>query len=399
MITQIHIENFKSLEDFRLPADGDQELAPLTVLVGLNGSGKSTLLQAMGFIGQLMSGRVKDWLTARDWEASDLLTAWKRTKKIIGFSVTWKDAEYGKIRWDARYNLDKAKCTYECVTMFQNSEDLFGTELLSYEDTQLRLANTAGELEMRIRGATLNFEGSVFSVLAFTVKEHPALARLKEGLLGLKSLELLSPHLMRKRAKSANDIGSGGEKLSAFLSKLDSSALESLNARLRIFYPHLETLSVKSLKAGWKNLVLKEDYSPSSEFGAAQVNDGLLRVVGILAQAYAKHSVVLFDEIENGVNQQIVGQLMDFLLELSKERQVLITTHSPLIINFLPDEKAREGVIFLYKDKRGATQARRFFDLKQVTWKMDGLGPGEAFVDTDLTALSAELAGKEGGEA
>jgi predicted ATPase len=107
----------------------------------------------------------------------------------------------------------------------------------------------------------------------------------------------------------------------------------------------------------------------------------------------------LFDEIENGVNQQIVGQLMDFLLELSKTRQVMITTHSPLILNFLPDEKARDGVVFLYKDKRGATHARRFFDLPRVAWKMEGLGPGEAFVDTDLTKLSEELANEEGGNA
>jgi hypothetical protein len=267
-----------------------------------------------------------------------------------------------------------------------------------FEGQVLKIANSNFELNTAISGATILFEGSVLSVLTLA-DVHPALASLKNGLLGLKSLELLSPHLMRKRAKSANDIGSGGEKLSAFLSSLNSDDLSGLGRQLRTFYPHLESLTVKSLKAGWKNLVLKEDYSPSSEFGASHVNDGLLRVVGILAQAYAKHSVVLFDEIENGVNQQIVGQLMDFLLELSKKRQVLITTHSPLILNFLPDEKARDGVVFLYKNKRGATQAKRFFDLKQVTWKMDGLGPGEAFVDTDLTALSAELADNEGGKA
>jgi predicted ATPase len=125
----------------------------------------------------------------------------------------------------------------------------------------------------------------------------------------------------------------------------------------------------------------------------------MLRVIGILAQAHARHSVVLFDEIENGVNQQIVKQLMDFLMEISKICQVFVTTHSPLILNFLPDDAAREGVIFLYKDKRGATHARRFFHLKQVAWKMEGLGPGEAFVDTDLTALATELANEEGGNA
>lgn len=393
MITRLHIENFKSLEDFHLPSEPGATLAPLTVLVGLNGSGKSTMLQALDFIGQLVSGKVNAWLAAREWQPSDLQTAWKRNKQTILISVTWLDKDHGSVEWEARYNLQQEKCTYELVRLPE-----IGKKLMIFEGQVLKIANSNFELKTAISGATILFEGSVLSVLTLA-DVHPALASLKNGLLGLKSLELLSPHLMRKRAKSANDIGSGGEKLSAFLSSLNSDDLSGLSRQLRAFYPHLESLTVKSLKAGWKNLVLKEDYSPSSEFGASHVNDGLLRVVGILAQAYAKHSVVLFDEIENGVNQQIVGQLMDFLLELSRERQVLITTHSPLILNFLPDEKAREGVIFLYKNKRGATQARRFFDLPRVAWKVEGLGPGEAFVDTDLTALSAELANEEGGEA
>lgn len=393
MITKLNIENFKSLEDFRLPSEPGTTLAPLTVLVGLNGSGKSTLLQALDFIGQLVSGKVKTWLAAREWQASDLQTAWKRNKQTILISVTWQDKDHGPVEWEARYNLQQEKCTYESVRLPE-----LGKKLMIFEGQVLKIANSNFELKTAISGATILFEGSVLSVLTLA-DVHPALASLKNGLVGLKSLELLSPHLMRKRAKSANDIGSGGEKLSAFLGSLSQQDLADLSEQLRKFYPHLESLSVKSLKAGWKNLVLKEDYSSSSEYGAGQINDGLLRVVGILAQAYAKHSVVLFDEIENGVNQQIVGQLMDFLLELSKKRQVLITTHSPLILNFLPHDKAHEGVIFLYKDKRGATHARRFYDLERVAWKMEGLGPGEAFVDTDLTDLSIELANEEGGNA
>ena len=394
MITKFHISNFKSLKSFWFPSQHGPPLAPLTVLVGLNGSGKSTVLQAFDFLGQLATGNITAWLGSRDWKPSELLTSFETNRqRLIRFTITWKDEEHGEITWGGQYNTVTKRCSEEIVSLNSKPPNLL------YVSGQVFSASN-GNLEREYQNNEIPFEyeGSILSALKLD-KLHPALKVLKTGLEGLKSLELLSPHLMRKRAKSADDIGSGGEKLSAFLSTLDTKALGKLNERLRGFYPHMEKLSVKSLKAGWKNLIIKEDYGPSSIFGAAHVNDGLLRVVGILAQAHARHSVVLFDEIENGVNQQIVEQLMDFLLEMSNVRQIFVTTHSPLILNFLPDEKAREGVIFLYKDRRGATHARRFFDLKQVAWKMEGLGPGEAFVDTDLTALSTELANDEGGEA
>lgn len=394
MITRLHIENFKSLVDFRMPTAEAESLAPFTVLVGLNGSGKSTLLQAFEFIGQLVAGNVNQWLHDRGWQAKELLSAAPlRKSRTIRISLEWLDRNYGMIAWSLRYNPALGRSTHETIKLLEN-----GKLLLELKDHQLKTAGADFQLITKFEKMDFVYEGSLLSLLTLA-DVHPAAAALKNGLVGLKSLELLSPHLMRSRAKTADDLGRGGEKLAAFLSTLDSAALEGLNERLRAFYPHFQDISVKSLKAGWKDLRVSEDYGPGSEFGAAHLSDGMLRMVGVLAQAHARHSVVLFDEIENGVNQQIVEMLMDFLLELSRERQVLVTTHSPLILNYLPDDKAREGVVFLYKDSRGATHAKRFFDLKQVAWKLKALGPGEVFVDTDLTVLSANLAKNEGSAA
>jgi predicted ATPase len=307
--------------------------------------------------------------------------------------MTWNDKDYGEILWSGRYNTTTRRCTQEVVEL--NSE----TSILLSVGGQ-KFSATGGNLESEFEQVDIPFkyEGSILSALKLD-RLHPALKTLKVGLEGLKSLELLAPHLMRKRAKTAGDVGLGGEKLSAFLSTFDKESLDGLNLRLRKFYPYLESLQIKSLRAGWKELRVKEQYISTSEFGATQLNDGLLRIIGILSQAFTGHSVVLFDEIENGVNQQLVKLLMDFLLEISAYRQVFVTTHSPLVLNYLPDDKAREGVIFLYKDRFGATHAKRFFDMKQVSWKLNALGPGEVFVDTDLTELSKNLAKDEGGDA
>ena len=73
MITRFHIENFKSLSDFSLPA-AKRPLPRFACLIGLNGSGKSTLLQALDFAGHVIRGGVTDWLKAREWKATDLVT-------------------------------------------------------------------------------------------------------------------------------------------------------------------------------------------------------------------------------------------------------------------------------------------------------------------------------------
>jgi hypothetical protein len=58
----------------------------------------------------------------------------------------------------------------------------------------------------------------------------------------------------------------------------------------------------------------------------------------------------------------------------------------------LDDEVARTGVIYLYKTDEGATRSIPFFSIPSLAEKLKFMGPGEAYADTDLTALSDEIA-------
>ena len=73
---------------------------------------------------------------------------------------------------------------------------------------------------------------------------------------------------------------------------------------------------------------------------------------------------------------------------------MIVTTHSPLILNYIPDNLAKEAVIFLYKTPQGETKSVRFFDLPGMTEKLKALGPGEVYADAHLTDLATELAQK-----
>jgi predicted ATPase len=101
------------------------------------------------------------------------------------------------------------------------------------------------------------------------------------------------------------------------------------------------------------------------------------------------HTVLLFDEIEDGINPELVETLVDLLVTAPK--QVIITTHSPMILNYIEDERAKESVILTYKNKRGATQQRRFFSIECIGEKLESLAAGEAMVDINLSKLVEAL--------
>jgi predicted ATPase len=220
----------------------------------------------------------------------------------------------------------------------------------------------------------------------------------------VKSLDLLSPENLRRRTRdSKGTLGLGGQRLAAFLYELGGEKQRQLLQRLKTVYPRLQDLHTKSLRSGWKQIEITENYEgpnggffPAMVTEARHVNDGMLRLIAILAELQSEDQFLLFDEIENGINPELVEFVLDALVTTPK--QVLVTTHSPMILNYLEDETARQGVIYLYKTPRGHTKAIPFFSIPSLAEKLTVMGPGEAFADTNLTELGSEIAALTGEE-
>lgn len=112
--------------------------------------------------------------------------------------------------------------------------------------------------------------------------------------------------------------------------------------------------------------------------------------MAILAETLSAHEFMLFDEVENGINPELIEFLLDYLV--ATPQQVMVTTHSPMILNYLEDEIARQGVQLIYKSQDGKTRSIPFFSIPSVAEKLTVMGPGEVFVDTDLVRLPEEIA-------
>jgi hypothetical protein len=285
------------------------------------------------------------------------------------------------------FNTTQLHCTSERIETPDAS--------LEVRNGHLRILGRAGSgpngREAVSEPISFSYKGSVLSQLRPKALP-PSLIGFKNYIGSIKSLGLLSPQFLRQRTReSGGSVGLGGQRLSAFLYELGPEGRDSLWKRLRKVYPHLKGLQTRSLRSGWKQLEIREDYSGTWLLTEARhVNDGLLRLLAVLAELQNdQHQFLLFDEIENGINPELVEFVIDALT--SSQKQVLVTTHSPMILNYLEDGVARAGVIYLYKTEEGHTQAIPFFSIPSVAKKLTVMDPGEAFVDTNLTELADEI--------
>lgn len=372
-VISVHVDNFKSLVDFQL------NLAEFTCLVGLNGAGKSTILQLFDFIASLFQGSTEHWLRARNWKAADL-TFKPGRKQSITFTLNFRLGT-DQYFWHARFNRTKLTCTHEQI----GRADTNGPMLFEATDRGYRLYGSD------LKSVDFNYSGTVFSQIKPEVL-GAELTRVRDFIRGFRSLDLLAPHLIRERSRAGElpDIGLGGEKLSAFLHGLSASERQSIVDDLRRYYPQLQAIHTACLAGGWIKIEIEERLRSGETFKteARHINDGFMRLLAISAQRYSSNSFLLYDEIENGVNSEVTQMLVDALVESPKQN--LVTTHSPVVLNYLDDELARKAVVLVYKRDDGVTRAIRMFEVPSVLRKLDFLSPGEVLIDIPQAVIAQE---------
>jgi len=380
---QLHrliISNFKSLNKFIL------DFSEFTCLIGLNSSGKSTILQAIDFVSQQMNGNISEWLKNRGWEANELKCKLITQKNIeIAVSFTYNDNLY---IWMFIYNPILKKCINESIEINYISVDNYKTifEVKNSKYMIIKNLETGEKLEGNI---IQDYEGSFLSSLKSEFLPK-VIQEFKIYIQNIYSLDLISPQELRKRSRTGSKLGLSGENISAFLNTFNKEQKDNLLEQLQKCYPNLDALNVKKSKGGWSRLELIEKFGEKSITNEAKyLNDGVLRLIAILSQLQSQKSFLLFDEIENGINSELIEYLIDTLI--ASKHQVMITTHSPMVLNYIEDEVAIKSVHYIYKTEEGFTKSIPFFDIPSMREKLELMGVGEVYIDTNLSNLYEEI--------
>lgn len=140
---------------------------------------------------------------------------------------------------------------------------------------------------------------------------------------------------------------------------------------------------------------MKEKYKNSSEIvDAKRLSDGTLRCIAIIAAILTipENSVLVIEEIDNGIHPARVQALIESLEELGRDRKIdlILTTHNPVLLNKYDKEKLL-GVSIVYRDKEnGASLFIPLVEIKTIQNIFAQGGLGDAMIDDSLIRLIKE---------
>lgn len=305
-LKRARIRRFKSIWELEIGL-----AANLLVLIGQNGAGKSSTLQAFALLREFARGKVASFFDARGWDPMDVRHRGRTSvPSIIGYDLVLEAPDGARFLWEIDWGLSSGRTRREMIWRVSDGN---WTRLVDYRFPGLLRPNRPSPFRgLRLSGSILN------AVDPEEISPEIDLAPLQQWASGIVSLELLSPHAMRRGIRThATDLGDRGERLAGFLAGLPAESRARIVDRLKRYYP-LEGLTTVRKRAGWIDLSIAEAISGVS-VKAEHVSDGFLRLLAIctIPELGPSASLVLLDEIEDGIEPHILPDVVRDLREES----------------------------------------------------------------------------------
>ncbi|GJM32780.1 MAG: hypothetical protein DHS20C18_17810 [Saprospiraceae bacterium] len=389
MIETVKIENFKSYQNAEL------KLANLTVLIGANASGKSNALEAIRFLNWIAQGQklsslqymVNDNDKVVRGKIEDLPSTGQKSF-TLGCSINKLDFRHLEISLEVRKG--DLHIGYEGVhQILENNEKYY-------------LYQTKGKSEGERTGINIEYNNfarggkkpqiggtdqmGVFLQLLNSARfadGHKKTQRLipkaasdfEQDLLNILFLDPVPQKMRDYSFESERKIFGDGSNLSSVLYYLwNTDAGKEKNRKTILQFisslPEQNITEITFIRGPRKEVMLqlKETFGgKEQEYDASLLSDGTLRVLAYAAVLLSapKGSMVIMEEIDNGVHPSRAHQLLASMNKVAREREltILLSTHNPAMLDALPNE-AVPKVVFCYRDpESGYSQLVRMEDL------------------------------------
>jgi type I restriction enzyme M protein len=335
MWRRIELKNYRSIESAQV------DLAPFTLLVGPNGSGKSNFADALVFVSEL----------------EDASTAVARRGGINGL-IRWQSSARRELSialraaW-SREQLDQLYSRYQfTIEVDQANHWKFANESITDSNNGAITGSISREADGVVR---MSPQQVTFPVLT----AHASITLLVKQVLTLRSgiptgipftgvqRYRLNPDQMRQPhpdsdASFLNESGSNiAEALQRLRERQDGSFEDVLSSMSRIV-PGL--MEIETPKVGhFRTLQFTQHQATGSiaKFTAMELSDGSLRALGILvaSRQVQQNSLLIVEEPEVHLHPGATAVLFEALKQASQRGAVLITTHSPELLDAARDEE------------------------------------------------------------
>lgn len=314
VITRLEIENFKAIRKLAI------DLNPLTVLVGPNDSGKSTILQALELISRSVAAPVDESPWWSQGPAVELLGA-SQHDAPLSFAVAGTTSE-STYRYELQFSAAGRSLELRAERLTLGAEDLFG-------GVSAKLWAMAGHGD-RTR-------------LSDPAPSDPRLAVIRNELSAF--LVAIEPRALSIPCGPHQELQSNGLGLVSLVDKLltdiDRTARDRYDRALARFSPNITNVGVRVV-AGTSNKELMFGLLGNKAVPAREVSTGLLASAVYVALENLPHARFLVEEPENGLHPRAMRLITDVLRGLADAgRQVVMTTHSPILLNYMDAEDVR----------------------------------------------------------
>ncbi|CAN5583433.1 AAA family ATPase [soil metagenome] len=326
-VSRVRIQNYKSIRSC------DVTLGSLAVLVGPNGAGKSNFLDALRFTADALSTTLDLALRDRGGINEVRRRAWGHPNHFaVRFDLNLPDGSTGSYAFQVgsasgggfRVNDE------ECVVR----PNRIGAEVARYRVKKGKLTTT---LEERLPAVA---EDRLFLVSASNL---PAFRPLFDSLTTMGFYNLSPAAIRPPQSPDAGTLlrRDGGNLASVLghLAQHNQPALDRVVEYLRQVAPGVEGVSKRSV-GPMESIEFKQRVPGRKDpwaFSSANMSDGTLRGLGVLVallQANGRPPTLIgIEEPEVALHPAAVGVLVDAIRDASQHTQVIITSHSPDLLD------------------------------------------------------------------
>jgi predicted ATPase len=390
---EINMFHEVTLKNFRTHQSTTVNLYPITLLIGNNNSGKTNLLAGIQhFCGLVRRGRPdRQSRNQTVIAAKDLYPHRYRLAKddeSIKFDITWSNAG-GKAKYSMELFKDesltqKAGCRERIEFQLNSSEPKIIESGYIHPSASIQLRKQI-ESELSLNNKEQELCRTFFGDFANTFSYHFQPAFLKglfnpsqdneedysEG--GLETEDTLTQNKIRIPSE-LGDTGRNLQKIIQYIKENDERTFTRFTALMRRFEQSFQGVRYDS---GRSRLVWEFDLGRKGiveEFPAAVLSDGFMKAaaISLLASLRRPPTLILLEEIENGINPGNIQELMRWIWQMTSpssegySSQFIITSHSPSVLREFHDRL--DCVYTVRLDKRS-----RRSDVRNLNISLDTL--------------------------
>jgi predicted ATPase len=360
-IERVRVQGFRSLADVEL-----DDLPRAAVLIGANGAGKSNFIRFFEMLSWMLKARRLDEFVQKQGGADDQLHGGNRTTPRMAAELSIR-TEVGKN--DYRFALSHA---HPDRLVFVEEGFRFSREDQPTE-AHWQYLGTGGQEAEIVRAAQSGAHPGV-NITTARVVVH----LLRDS--SVYQFHDTSDESNFKKGWEVDDsdyIRSHGGNLAAVLLRLEREDVDRYE---------LICEQIGRILPGFDRFELEESFGRVSlrwkakgidkTFGAHLTSDGSLRFFALVTllnlPAEMLPSVLLLDEPELGLHPAAVTLVGGMIRSLSEERQIIVATQSPLLVDAFDLEE-----IFVLELRGGCTEARKLSSKDYQVWLDEDFTPGE----------------------